>query len=154
MTSVSVRIEGLDKLMRKANRSGLLGKPLKRFFTASALAVQRNAKKRAPVDTGRLRRSIAYEVHGAAVPMWAKIGTNVEYAPYQEFGTRAHWPPISAMETWGRRHGLNGFLAAKAIAAHGVPEQRYMRGGLEDSVPEIRRHLSTAAGHIEERWGG
>ena len=155
MTSVNVRIEGLDKLARKANRNHLLGGPLKRFFTSSAIAVQRNAKKRVPVDTGRLRRSITYEVDAAGIPLWAKVGSNVEYAPYQEFGTSAHFPPPAAMETWARRHGLpNGFVAARAIAAHGVPEKRYMRGGLEDSVPEIRRHLVTAAGAIEEKWGG
>lgn len=36
-----------------------------------------------PVDTGHLRGSIAYSVEGDEV----YIGTNVEYAPYVEFGT-------------------------------------------------------------------
>ena len=41
------------------------------------------AKAEAPVDTGRLRNSIANAVQGDT----AYIGTNVEYAPYQELGT-------------------------------------------------------------------
>ena len=43
------------------------------------------AAERAPVDTGRLKNSIEH----AVVPSEkaAYIGTNVEYAPYQEFGT-------------------------------------------------------------------
>lgn len=36
-----------------------------------------------PVDTGRLKGSITYEVSGEDV----YIGTNVEYAPYVELGT-------------------------------------------------------------------
>lgn len=41
------------------------------------------AKKGAPVDTGRLRNSISHAVDENT----AYIGTNVEYAPYQELGT-------------------------------------------------------------------
>lgn len=35
------------------------------------------------IDTGRLRNSISHRVHDEVV----EIGTNVEYAPYVEFGT-------------------------------------------------------------------
>lgn len=41
------------------------------------------AKKDTPVDTGRLRNSEDHKVIGNDV----YIGTNVEYAQYQEFGT-------------------------------------------------------------------
>lgn len=41
------------------------------------------AKKDCPVDTGRLRNSISH----AQEKDTAYIGTNVEYAPYVEFGT-------------------------------------------------------------------
>ena len=43
------------------------------------------AKKLAPVDTGNLRNSITHEVDNGEPA--AYIGTNVEYAPYQELGT-------------------------------------------------------------------
>lgn len=52
----------------------------------AALDVQRGAKVRSPVRTGRLRNSIA--VDPAPDGLKAKIGTNVEYAPFVEFGTR------------------------------------------------------------------
>ena len=42
------------------------------------------AKKRCPVDTGRLRNSITHTTSGNS----AYIGTNVEYAPHVELGTR------------------------------------------------------------------
>jgi HK97 gp10 family phage protein len=50
---------------------------------ASALLVEGQAKALAPVDTGNLRNSITHEVEGQE----AKVGTNVEYAPFVELGT-------------------------------------------------------------------
>ena len=50
------------------------------------LVAERYAKEYAPVDTGRLRNSISHEVASDEGAVY--IGTNVEYAPYQEFGTR------------------------------------------------------------------
>lgn len=44
------------------------------------------AKDDCPVDTGRLRNSISNKVDGKDV----YIGTNVEYAPYVEFGDKMH----------------------------------------------------------------
>lgn len=44
------------------------------------------AKDDCPVDTGRLRNSISNKVDGNDV----YIGTNVEYAPYVEFGDKMH----------------------------------------------------------------
>jgi len=41
------------------------------------------AADKAPVDTGTLKNSISHAVDGNTV----YIGTNVEYAPYQELGT-------------------------------------------------------------------
>ena len=42
------------------------------------------AKRLCPVDTGTLRRSISHGTQDG----YAVIGTNVEYAPYVELGTR------------------------------------------------------------------
>ena len=46
-------------------------------------------QRRAPLRTGRLRRSYTYEVDSRG--RWVEISTNVEYAPYQEYGT-VHQP--------------------------------------------------------------
>ena len=42
-------------------------------------------KRRAPLLTGRLRRSYTYEVGPGG--RWVEVSSNVEYAPHQEFGT-------------------------------------------------------------------
>ena len=48
-------------------------------------AVATEAKRLAPVDTGRLRASIGStpQADGSVI-----VGTDVEYGPYQEYGTR------------------------------------------------------------------
>ncbi|MCQ2507244.1 MAG: HK97 gp10 family phage protein [Dorea sp.] len=51
------------------------------------------AKAKCPVDTGALRNSITHQIQGHDV----YIGTNMEYAPYIEFGTGIH------AETGGRQ---------------------------------------------------
>jgi HK97 gp10 family phage protein len=45
------------------------------------------AKLRCPVDTGRLRDSINYQVEFEGNKMTASIGTNVTYGVYIELGT-------------------------------------------------------------------
>lgn len=75
----------------------------------------------APVDTGELRNSIVWktskanigEIAGVAEPeeMEGYVGTGLEYAPYQEFGTRRMAPqpflrPAIAIEAKGEK-GVN-----------------------------------------------
>ena len=53
-----------------------------------ALRIEADAKKNSPVDTGTLRASISSVVEDlAGHTVKAVIGSNVEYAPYQELGT-------------------------------------------------------------------
>lgn len=52
-------------------------------LNAIGMVAETHAKKICPVDTGRLRNSIA----NATTPDTAYIGTNVEYASYVELGT-------------------------------------------------------------------
>lgn len=50
------------------------------------LAAEGYAKRACPVDTGNLRNSITHAVEGSEDAVY--VGTNVEYAPYVEMGTR------------------------------------------------------------------
>jgi len=66
-----------------ASPDGPSGKYLKRL----GLKVQRGAKRRCPVDTGRLRASIAEELGEDGRGLVEVIGTDVEYGAYVELGT-------------------------------------------------------------------
>jgi HK97 gp10 family phage protein len=59
-------------------------------FNKVLLAIEGDAKRFAPVDTGNLRASIDSEVRIEGVQegdLAGFVGTNVEYAPFQELGT-------------------------------------------------------------------
>lgn len=75
------QILNLDRLLSKFDN--LQNIDLEGPLTKACLLVENDAKKRCPVDTGQLRQSITHEVEGNT----GVIGTNVEYAPYVEYGT-------------------------------------------------------------------
>jgi phage gpG-like protein len=75
------------------------------------------AKDDVPVDTGRLRNSIAHTVDNAEQAVY--IGTNVEYAPYVEYGEKA-------THTTGKAHFLRD-----AAANHGDHYRAIMEAALK-----------------------
>ena len=77
---MSVEIHDNSKEASEAIKSGLL-----KGLETCGLVAEGYAKKLAPVDTGNLRNSITHTVDEEEPA--AYIGTNVEYAPYQELGT-------------------------------------------------------------------
>ena len=62
-----------------------LQRELPQLVKRAAFRIEAKAKQLAPVDTGLLRNSIQTRING---PLKATVGTNVEYAAAQEFGTR------------------------------------------------------------------
>lgn len=83
---MAVRREGKFK-----NAAVKVENGIKRGLIEGAMLVDQRATQRAPRDTGRLKRSITHgQPYQVGPQRWAiDIGTNVEYAPYQEFGVQA-----------------------------------------------------------------
>lgn len=75
------QILNLDRLLSKFEN--LYETDLVEPLTKACLLVENEAKIKCPVDTGQLRQSITHQVEGNT----GVIGTNVEYAPYVEYGT-------------------------------------------------------------------
>jgi phage gpG-like protein len=160
---MTTQILGLDRLKRKLSGE-FMQKPMRKFFTSAAIAVQSGAKERAPVDTGRMRSSLTYEIDPAAMPAWAKVGTNVSYAPFMEWGTGSlsespastsgwHAPTGAALAVWARRHGTDGYIVAAAIAKRGgLKPRRFLRGSFEANKDNIKRMLRTAGREVSEAW--
>ena len=79
-----------DAFMRRlAAFQGLLDQRLEAAMERAVSLVEADAKSRAPVgETGNLRASIASEVRtDVKSAVQGIVGSNVEYAPFQEFGT-------------------------------------------------------------------
>jgi len=78
-----------------------LGEQKRAALEAIGLKAEGYAKKLAPVDTGNLRNSITHATDKDS----AYIGTNVEYAPYQEYGF---------IDVGGNKHPPKHFIKSAA----------------------------------------
>lgn len=160
---VDVDIEGLDAALAKVSPE-LYAKPLRDFFKKCGIYVSDRAKELAPVDTGRLRSSLTYVVDEGEPPQQVAIGSNVEYAPYMEFGTglvtdgegggARHWPPSDALDVWAARHGFSsGADVARIIGMRGGLEpRRYLRNAFEQSREAINGFLNDMKDDIANGW--
>jgi HK97 gp10 family phage protein len=69
---------------------GGMSDDVKRAVDRTRIDVQNEARRRAPVDTGRLRSSIVSRAEGSGRSVGYVIGTNVSYAAAVEYGTSPH----------------------------------------------------------------
>ncbi len=81
----------------------------KMALLAIGAAAEGHAKALTPVDTGRLRNSISHTADSDA----AYIGTNVEYAPYVEYGS-VHNKAHHMLKKAATEHGAEYAAIAKA----------------------------------------
>ncbi len=81
---MSIRVTGIQQALKALeDYKDTKTERLEEATQQATIDVQRDAKKNAPVDTGRLRSSI----HRTSNNLNGTVFTNVEYAPYIEFGT-------------------------------------------------------------------
>lgn len=118
----------------------------------AALFFEREAKNFAPHDTGRLKASIGHGPEGIWAEdgakgrgYWVDVGTNVEYAPYMEFGFTMSKGHVAYIKAAG------GFRYVHPFTFEGF---HYMQkaGNRTDRMigPTIERHLAAAA--IKAGW--
>ena len=98
-----VEVLGVDALMAK-----LSAVDVQEALNESCLLVENTAKENCPVASGQLRNSITSNVSGET----GEVGTNVEYAPYVEYGTGVFNPgrttPWSYQDASGEWHTTTG----------------------------------------------
>jgi len=151
---IAIKIEGLEEVERKfAGAGDVVAGEINKGMNRSVQRVLTDVKKGTPVDTGRLRSSMTGVVEGRGSEIRGIVGTNVSYAPYSEYGTRPHWPPLAALEVWARRHGTTAFVVARGIARHGTKAYEMFRKGLEENVRWIENEFNEVGKRIAERLG-
>ena len=99
------------------------------FLQKAGLLVEATAKLNCPVETGTLRRSITHEVNDDTV----YIGTNLEYAPYVEYGTGLFAEKGDGRQTPWKYQDVNGDWHTTA-GQHGHP---YLRPALTTNQQNI-----------------
>ncbi len=82
---MGVKLTGVKELQGKLKKNATLD-DVKRIVKYNGAQLQTNAQRKAPVDTGNLKRSIGISMKDKG--MTAEVEPTAEYAPYVEYGTR------------------------------------------------------------------
>lgn len=111
---------------------GITKTTLKRALDRGCIVVENDAKRRCPVGkTGLLRASIKHRVNDNE----GIIGTEVEYAPYREFGTGKYAEKGDGRKTPWVYHTADG----EFHFTEGMEPAPFLRPALEENVAEIGR---------------
>lgn len=82
---MKIKITGMNELRAGLDKRTDL-KAVRTVVQKNGADLQQKAQQKAPVDTGTLKRSIGLNLTDFGLT--AKVEPTVEYAPYQEYGTR------------------------------------------------------------------
>ena len=150
MSDIGLEIKGLRETQQRMEKiaADLHGTPFVNAMRDATLGVQRAAKIKAPVDTGRLRASIWPEVRQSGNETTGVVGSIVKYAGYVELGTRPHFVSAAHIGRWAKRHGF-GYTGLKVSGK----AQPYLQPALEENAGRVARKLDDAVAHIINRSG-
>ena len=85
---ISIKVNGIPEALSKLKKYQLRKKAqIKDELLKTAFKVEGFAKDTVPVKTGHLRSKISIDVSDIGL-LVVRVGTDVKYAPYVEFGTR------------------------------------------------------------------
>lgn len=162
---IQYEVKGLDELLARIADPAVF-QPLTRRMEMAAITIENAAKTNAPVDTGRLRASITHQVTSDVDYVEARIGPNVTYGAYMEYGTGrltdfpgggkgSHWPPGAALDVWASRHGFaSGYQVARIIGKRGgLAPRRYLRNALRDNLAKIIELIGRTVQDVAQRLG-
>jgi HK97 gp10 family phage protein len=122
-----------DKVMAAVDKA------ITKALLTAAQAVESQAVDLAPVAReggGNLKSSITHKVQGDT----ARVGTNVEYAPYVEYGTGIHAEGGKGRKTpWVYRDEKGRFFKTK-----GMKPQPYLRPAYDANKEKIKKLIGDA----------
>ncbi|MEU0370637.1 HK97-gp10 family putative phage morphogenesis protein [Streptomyces sp. NPDC006283] len=120
---------------------GGMSDDVKRAVERTRIDVQNEARRRAPVDTGRLRSSIVSRAENSGRSVGYVVGTNVNYAAAVEYGTAPHVikPLTKKALYWpGARHPV------AQVNHPGTRPQPFMRPAVEMAEIFFRANMGRA----------
>ena len=111
----------LNRLLKLSGDPKLIGNLVKAGLRDTGRFAVRRISFVAPRDRGWLAKSYRFLVDRRRIPTFLEIFSKIGYAPFVEFGAKAHFPPPAALKGWAGRHGFppsprGEFMVAQAIA--------------------------------------
>ena len=143
---LSATLEGFDDLkIRLAKSPDNVDLIETKMLQMAAMIVQAEAKQKAPVDKSTLRKSIIYNIEGTKGNRFAKVGTNVPYAIYQEMGTGIYGPKGSPITPKRAKMLVFTTKAGNLVFARSVrgsQPKKFMTGGLNKLIADMSKVLN------------
>ena len=129
-------IEGLVEIIETLNKLENTESIVKGIELGCA-AVERDAKKKAPKNTGELKRSITSKVENEGRQVVGEVFTPLEYAPYVEYGTGLF------AEKGGRKDVPWKYKDDKGEwhSTRGMQPQPFMRPALQENRERIMNYI-------------
>ncbi len=142
----TVEFRGFREFLAKLGASPeVINDAKDRMLNELAGAALSRAKQEAPVRTGILRGSITMRVEEEE----ARVGTNLNYARYQEYGTRPH--VIQAINKKVLADKKRGLIFGKRVMHPGFPGKYYMKKGLQEAKDRVNSIFSKVANEIKSQ---
>lgn len=161
-------LENLNEVLKDIEKkSEEMQKAVKDQINKSGLHIETLAKQKAPTDHGRLRASIRAKLSDGGLT--SLVGTDVDYAPFMEFGTKSKveipaglegyamqfkgskkgsWDDlVTNITNWARRNGVEDEaipLIAMKIAKNGVKARPFLFPSVEEEKPRLLKGIEEA----------
>ncbi len=155
---IIIQVKGFEELARKVSDPELLGAPLREFWNGLLPVVVSDIQTTTPVDIGNLRASFqpgrgVTGIDSSPLPLWAQVGSNLDYAPYVESGTPPHWTSWTNLNEWAYRHNTNVWALQRAIARRGTRGHHMVMMAAFNLEITLPQHVQELAQSIESQWG-
>ena len=133
---MSIQFDGLNEVL-SALEEPVSGEKLSNALLRACLLVEREARTKAPKDTGELRRSLTTEIREEGGEIVGVVFTPLEYAPYIEYGTGLF------AEDGGRTDVPWNYKDDKGEwhSTSGMKPRPFMRPALDENREEIMKIL-------------
>ena len=125
----TITILNINRLKRRLNK--IANMELNKKMTEAVTLVHGQAKALAPVDTGNLAGSIHMEIKKKDKELEGRVYTNVQYAPYVEFGT-------GVKGNGSYPYDIKGLKLTYHESWGGMPAQPYMYPALKENEKYIK----------------
>lgn len=116
------------------------------------------AEARTPVGANwELRNSIGSEVKGIGADMEGRVQAKAPYGIFVELGTRPHFPPPSALESWCAvilGDPKLAFVIARAISRRGTRARNMFKETFESNVDWVKKQFTQALANIVRELRG
>lgn len=148
MTSITIKIQNLDKIQNKFYTMPVkITKGLDTAVSKTLILVDRNAKVEAPVNKqsggGNLRQSIMSKKTGIAK---GQVSVGVNYAVFVHEGTRPH--EINALVKRVLANKRTGQIFGKKVKHPGTKANPFLQRAVDNSEKDINDYFNKILGDI------